>query len=85
MMVSRIRLTAPRRKPTKMEERTMLGKAIEIMIKTGMENHVYRFHNKIRIQKKGGPIGLALTGEVADCYMLNWDRKILEKVENYWN
>ena len=51
------RLTAPIRKPTKMEERTMLGKATEIMIKTGIENHVYRFHNKIRIQKKGGPIG----------------------------
>ena len=64
-----------------MEERTMLGKAIEIMMKTGMENQVYRFHNKIRIQKKGGPIGLALTGEVADCYMLNWDRKFLEKLK----
>ena len=59
----------------------MLGKAIEIMMKTGMENQVYRFHNKIRIQKKGGPIGLALTGEVADCYMLNWDRKFLEKLK----
>ena len=51
------------------------------MIKTGMENHVYRFHNELRIQKKGGPIGLALTGEVADCYMLNLDGKFLEKLK----
>ena len=43
---------------------------VQIMIRTGMENHIYRFHNKLRIQKSGGPIGLALTGEVADCYML---------------
>ena len=72
----------PVRKPTKDEERKMLGKAIEIMIKTGMKNHVYKFHNKIRIQKKGGPIGLALTGEVADCWMLNWDKKFLEKLKS---
>ena len=51
------------------------------MIRTGMENHVYRFHNKLRIQKTGGPIGLALTGEVADCYILNWDKKFLTKLE----
>ena len=75
------KFTAPIRKPTKSEERIMLGKAIEIMIKAGMENHVYRFHNKIRIQKTGGPIGLALTGEVADCYMLNWDKKFLNKLK----
>ena len=50
------------------------------MIKAGMGNHVYQFNNEVRIQKSGGPIGLALTGEVADCSMLNWDRKYLEKL-----
>jgi hypothetical protein len=50
------RFTAPKRKPTKTEERKLLGKAIELMIKTGMENHIYRFHNKLRIQKTGGPM-----------------------------
>ena len=53
------------------------------MIKTGLENHVYRFHNKLRIQKTGGPIGLALTGEVADCYMLKWDVKFLDKLKTF--
>ena len=52
------------------------------MIRVGMENHIYRFNNEIRIQKKGGPIGLALTGEVADCYMLNWDKMFLKKLKS---
>ena len=52
--------TVPKRKPTKAEERKMIGKALEILIKTGMENHVYRFHNKIRIQKTGGLLALPL-------------------------
>ena len=59
----------------------MFGNAIELMVRIGMENHIYRFNNKIRIQKCGGPIGLALTGEVADCYMLNWDQKFLDKLQ----
>ena len=66
---------APKRKPTKAEERKLVGKSIELMIVTCMKNHVYRFDNKIRLQLKGGPIGLALTGEVAECYMINWDKK----------
>ena len=72
----------PKRKPTLEEERRMVGKALAILIKTGMENHIYRFNNEIRIQKTGGPIGLALTGEVADCYMLNWDKKYLKKLKS---
>ena len=72
----------PLRKPTSVEQRKMFGKAIELMIEIGMENHIYKFGNKVRMQKKGGPIGLALTGEVADCYMLNWDRKYLERLES---
>ena len=74
---------APLRKPTEKEKRKMFGIAIELMIRVGMENHVYRFNNKIHVQKTGGPIGLALTGEVADCYMLNWDKKFLEKLKTF--
>ena len=70
-----------KREPTLLEKRKLFGKAMEVMIKTGMQNHVYKFHNKIRIQKTGGPIGLALTGEVADCFMLNWDKKFLDKLK----
>lgn len=71
----------PRRDPTPLEQKKMFGKAIELLIKTGMENHVYRFQNKIRMQSSGGPIGLALTGEVADCYMLRWDERFKDKLK----
>ena len=52
------------------------------MILAGMENHVYRFGNVIRKQKEGGPIGLALTGELAECYMISWEKKFIRKLEN---
>ena len=47
-----------------------------------MKNHVYRFDNQLRVQANGGPIGLALTGEVAECYMMNWDKKFLRKTKD---
>ena len=45
---------APLRKPTEKEKVKMFGIAIELMIQVGMDKHVYRFHNKIRVQKTGG-------------------------------
>ena len=47
-----------------------------------MNNHVYKFNNKLRIQSRGGPIGLGLTGEIADCFMIKWDKQFLQKCEN---
>ena len=72
----------PFRSPTDGEKRNMLAKSVEIMIITSMENHVYKFGNEIRRQKEGGPIGLALTGEIAECYMINWDKLFLEKLKS---
>ena len=47
-----------------------------------MSQSVNMSPNQPSIQKSGGPIGLALTGEVADCFMLKWDKKFLEKLES---
>ena len=63
-----------------MEERKIIGKSIEIMIVEGMKNHIYQFQNVIRKRSKGGLIGLALTGEIGDCCMLDWDRKFMNKL-----
>ena len=71
----------PMRKPTQVEERQMFGKALEIMLVTCMENHLYQFNGTVRIQNKGGPIGLKLTGEIADCIMIDWDKILLAKLE----
>ena len=59
----------------------MFGKSVEILIRTAMANHVYRFENKIRKQSEGGPIGLGLTGEVADWVMIDWEKKFLEALK----
>ena len=53
------------------------------MLITCMDNHAYKFDNKVRIQSKGGPIGLKLTGEIADCVMIDWDKKLLAKLKSY--
>ena len=72
----------PIRNPTEQEKRNMLVKCIEIMIMSSLENHVYKFGDQIRKQSKGGPIGLALTGEIAECYMINWDKEFLERLKS---
>ena len=69
-----------KRAPTKEEKRKMFGKALEIMLVLCLDNHCYQFDNKVRVQAKGGPIGLKLTGEIADCIMIDWDKKFLAEL-----
>ena len=33
-------------------------------------------------RSRGGPIGLKLTGEIADCIMIDWDNKLLTKLKH---
>ena len=60
----------------------MIGKMIEIMAVLGIENHVYRLENVIRKQRSGGPIGLSLTGDIADCYLIGLDIKFIGKLKS---
>jgi hypothetical protein len=53
------------------------------LLVTCMDNHIYQFENKIRIQKQGGPIGLKLTGEITDCLIIDWDKKLLAKLKSF--
>ena len=62
------------------EQRRMFGKALEILLTMCMDNHCYQFNNKIRVQNKGGPIGLKLTGEIFDCVMIYWDKNLLAEL-----
>jgi hypothetical protein len=36
----------------------------------------------MRVQKQGGPIGLKLTGEIADC-LIDWDEKLSAKLKSF--
>ena len=76
------KLYKPKRKPNKDGDRKMIGKALEILIVSCMKNHVYKFGNQLKIQSAGGPIGLALTGEVADCVMIRFDKQFTQKCKD---
>ena len=53
------------------------------MIILCMDKDVYQFRKQNRIKKEGGPIGLKLTGEVADCLMIDWVEKLLVELKKY--
>jgi hypothetical protein len=36
----------------------------------------------LEYQKQVGPIGLKLSGKIADCIMIDWDNKLLTKLKN---
>ena len=55
-----------------------MAKCLELMIITSMTNHMYLFKNTIRLQTKGGAIGLKVTQALARLYMLWWDKKFLD-------
>ena len=71
----------PKRKPNTVEKRKLFGKALELMLIVALKNHVYKFGNRTRVQNEGGPIGLKLTGEIADCIMIQWDKKLMKELE----
>ena len=46
-----------------------------------MKNHVYTFDNEIRKQTKGGPIGLKLTGVLAQIFTIWWDKEFAARLD----
>ena len=60
----------------------MIAEAITIGVEFVMRNHLYTFNNKVRKQSKGGPIGLALTGDVAQVFMCWWDLELIKRAED---
>ena len=59
----------------------MLAEALSIGVKFVMSNHLYIFNQEVRMQSKGGPIGLALTGDVAQVFMCWYDRELISRLE----
>ena len=43
-----------------------------------MSCHMYKIGGEVRIQEKGGPVGLRVTGTLARNVMGEWRRQILE-------
>ena len=67
--------------PDTYTKKRMLAEAITIGVEHVMSNHIYVFNGEIRMQSKGGPIGLALTGDVAQVFMAWWDEEIIRRLE----
>ena len=74
--------TPPREKPDEQKVRQMFTEAMKIALLFIMENHVYTFDNEMKLQSKGGPIGLKLTGILAQVFMVWWDGEFKRKMEN---
>ena len=75
--------TSPAREPTDTEKRKMIVTALRILMTIVMSNHDYSFNGNIRKQQCGGPIGLDLTGSIAQIYMIWWDRELLRRLSSH--
>ena len=54
----------------------MLAEALRVTILFLMTNHIYKFDGSIRRQTKGGPIGLEITGDLAQILMIWYDEHL---------
>ena len=68
-------------RPTEQQKKRMVIESIKIAVSLIMKNHVYNFNNVIYKQESGGPIGLNLTGTIAQVFMLWWDKKFKDKLK----
>ena len=71
----------PVEQPDEDTTRKMFTEAMKIVLLFIMQNHLYTFDNQIKLQSEGGPIGLELTGVLAQLYMVWWDRQMVKKLE----
>ena len=55
----------PEEAPDDTNKLKMPKEALKIALKVVMESHVYVFGTDTKLQRKGGPIGLDLTGKLA--------------------
>ena len=58
------------------EQYSMLKKAFKIGISVVMNNHMYTFDDCIHQQDLGGSKGLELAGNIAQEFMIWWDRTL---------
>ena len=70
----------PEEQPDESTEKKMISIALKVAIKFIMKNHIYKVNDQIKRQKKGGAIGLELTGDIAQIYMVWWDIQMKKKL-----
>ena len=60
----------------------MLAFAVGRSLKVTLENHIFRFNNRCYKQVKGGAIGVGIAGDVANLFMVWWDKQVKMKLED---
>ena len=60
----------------------MFVEAIRIVLKVLLEKHTYNFADEIKRQRKGGAIGMELTGVIAQIFMVWWDREFANRLRD---
>ena len=71
----------PQRAPTEPERRRMLGKMLEICIVVCMEHYYYMLGNEVKKQHSGVGTGLRCSEALARAFGLDWDKKLIAKLE----
>ena len=72
----------PERQPPNDETRKrMIVCALVTSMKVVMKNHIYQFDNRYLKQKDGGAIGVGLAGEIANVFMVWWDREFRTRIQ----
>ena len=61
-------------------KKRMVAEALRIVLVTVLRSHTYEFAGQIKRQSRGGPIGMELTGVVAQVFMVWWDRQFKERL-----
>ena len=60
----------------------MIAEALRIVLLMVLRSHTYEFAGQLKRQRQGGPIGMELTGVVAQVFMVWWDRQFKERLRN---
>ncbi|CAI9736119.1 Hypothetical predicted protein [Octopus vulgaris] len=56
----------------------MIAHALGASIRVTLKGHTFKFNNKIYAQDEGAAIGVSIAGDVANLFMVWWDRRLKE-------
>ena len=61
-------------------KRKLLVKAFGVALKLILKNHIFTFNKKYYKQCKGGAIGVSIAGDVANLFLVWWDKELKRKM-----
>ena len=62
--------------PDDVTQKKMLIQSLKIVLQVILRNHVCKFNKRLYKQKEGGAIGVSLAGDIANLFMIWWDREL---------